>query len=310
MLLESKYKRRGPFAPQNAFRQYRGAFPPEPTMRRSNVQVKAITDPSELVNNFISLGEWNTDGDLEDWTTNTQVAASNVASGILSGSSSGNDPQLNFGGLAIGTDNGANQIIIEMRFRRQSTDTACIDLFWADEAGGFGGPRRALIADNAWPSDGEFHVVQFPIGQFISGNLATLRFDPLANNPNSTSFALDYVRIGIIDADDDNDGLVNSVETNTGIFNSASDTGTDPNNDDLDGDTFLDGNEVAFGTDPNDINDFPAPTIVSYSDAPASYIVGGPISPNVPSIVNGTPVGFSIEPFLPAARVGEKTAAT
>jgi hypothetical protein len=54
-----------------------------------------------------------------------------------------------------------------------------------------------------------------------------------------------------LDDDDDNDGLSDAVETRTGIFLSSSDTGTDPNNPDSDGDGVLDGAEVMAGTDPN-----------------------------------------------------------
>jgi len=44
--------------------------------------------------------------------------------------------------------------------------------------------------------------------------------------------------------DADGDGLPDCVETNTGIFVSAADTGTDPHNPDTDGDGLLDGEEV------------------------------------------------------------------
>lgn len=47
--------------------------------------------------------------------------------------------------------------------------------------------------------------------------------------------------------DADRDGLADCVETNTGIYVSASDTGTDPHNPDTDGDGLLDGEEV-YGT--------------------------------------------------------------
>ncbi|MGJ8698100.1 MAG: putative Ig domain-containing protein [Verrucomicrobiaceae bacterium] len=267
-----------------------------------NVKVNSggpIIDPTDLVNNFTSLGEWNTADDFEGWTTNPLVASPNVSSGILSGISTGNDPQVVLEGINLDTDNGENQVI-EIRFRRQSTDTGRIDLFWSDPTGGYGTPRRASIPDNAWPTDGEFHVVQFPLGDFITGNLINLRFDPVANNANSISFALDYVRIGNIDADDDNDGLANSVETNTGTYNGPNDTGTDPNNNDTDGDTFLDGVEVAFGTNPLDINDFPAPALTAYSGDPANYVVDIAITPNNPTVVNGTPTGFTVSPALPA----------
>jgi hypothetical protein len=61
-----------------------------------------------------------------------------------------------------------------------------------------------------------------------------------------------------LDPDDDGDGLADPVETGTGVFVSASDTGTDPNVADSDGDGVDDGTEVAFGTDPNDPSSTPA----------------------------------------------------
>ena len=54
--------------------------------------------------------------------------------------------------------------------------------------------------------------------------------------------------------DSDGDGLVDGVETATGIFASAADTGTDPLDDDSDDDGLTDGGEAAadpFITDPN-----------------------------------------------------------
>ena len=47
--------------------------------------------------------------------------------------------------------------------------------------------------------------------------------------------------------DDDGDGLANSVETNTGIFVDASDTGTNPNSVDTDGDGLSDAVETGTG---------------------------------------------------------------
>ena len=63
----------------------------------------------------------------------------------------------------------------------------------------------------------------------------------------------------ICDPDDDGDGLADVVETDTGVFVSATDTGTDPRDADTDGDGLDDGAEVASGTDPNDHLD-PPPT--------------------------------------------------
>jgi hypothetical protein len=54
------------------------------------------------------------------------------------------------------------------------------------------------------------------------------------------------------DTDDDNDGLLDSVETNTGVLVSASDTGSNPFDPDSDDDGRPDGLEIANGSDPND----------------------------------------------------------
>jgi hypothetical protein len=58
-------------------------------------------------------------------------------------------------------------------------------------------------------------------------------------------------------SDEDGDGLLDSVETDTGVYVSPTDTGTDPLDPDTDDDGFSDGEEVNLGTDPCDENDVP-----------------------------------------------------
>ena len=67
--------------------------------------------------------------------------------------------------------------------------------------------------------------------------------DPL----NGTDYPLDI----------DGDGLSNEVETNSGAFTNAQDTGTDPNNADTDGDGVSGGVEVSALSDPTDPFDTP-----------------------------------------------------
>jgi cysteine-rich repeat protein len=69
-------------------------------------------------------------------------------------------------------------------------------------------------------------------------------------------------RMGI---DRDEDSLLNGVETNTGVFVDVNDTGTNPALADSDGDTFDDDVEVAAGTDPNNLLDFPGSSVCGNS---------------------------------------------
>jgi hypothetical protein len=67
----------------------------------------------------------------------------------------------------------------------------------------------------------------------------------------------DSVVVQTLPPDNDADGLFDTVETGTGVFVSAQDTGTSPHHTDTDGDGFPDGVEVLAGTDPNDAKWFP-----------------------------------------------------
>ncbi len=61
-----------------------------------------------------------------------------------------------------------------------------------------------------------------------------------------------------LSSDTDRDGLPDGMETNTGIYVSAANTGTDPHNADTDGDLIMDGREVALGSDPTKADSLPA----------------------------------------------------
>jgi YD repeat-containing protein len=76
--------------------------------------------------------------------------------------------------------------------------------------------------------------------------------------PNASQANFDSDASGdACDADDDNDGLEDLYETDTGIFVSSTDTGTDPFDPDSDGDGFDDQTEVLAGSDPNDPDSHP-----------------------------------------------------
>ncbi|MDG2334901.1 MAG: trypsin-like peptidase domain-containing protein [Myxococcota bacterium] len=72
---------------------------------------------------------------------------------------------------------------------------------------------------------------------------------PMVANTDQANFDGD-TEGDVCDPDDDNDGLPDSAETNTGVYIDSNDTGTDPLNSDSDGDGILDGDDIA----PNNIS--------------------------------------------------------
>jgi hypothetical protein len=79
------------------------------------------------------------------------------------------------------------------------------------------------------------------------------------SNPGQEDFDSD-AQGNVCDSDDDNDGLLDTVETGTGIYVSPTNTGSNPLDVDSDDDARPDGLEVANGWDPNNpLSPGPAP---------------------------------------------------
>ena len=81
-------------------------------------------------------------------------------------------------------------------------------------------------------------------------------------------------------ADTDDDNLGDAVETNTGVVVDANNTGTDPNKKDTDGDGAADGTEVALGSNPNDPNES-GDIMISNGDWDVTHVAGGGTIDNV-----------------------------
>ena len=89
-------------------------------------------------------------------------------------------------------------------------------------------------------------------------NTDSLEIVVRASNGTLTDDAVITINLNNAPAEDsDGDGLPDAAETNTGIFVSENDTGTDPTSADTDGDGFNDGEEVQAGSDPNDASSTP-----------------------------------------------------
>jgi hypothetical protein len=116
------------------------------------------------------------------------------------------------------------------------------------------GSSFSSIDSGYWP------IVSLPFEFDFDGDLISDFNDNcvLVFNPGQEDFDGDQLG-DVCDDDDDNDGLLDVVETNTGTFISALDTGTDPMNTDTDADGFTDDLEVAEGSDPTDPGSTPVP---------------------------------------------------
>ncbi len=268
-------------------------------------QTPPVEDPTTLLNDYISIGEWTRDGttavELEDWNHNAAaIGPLKAANGVLEVMTIAGDPWIYRAGLTMLPP---EFTIVEVRLRLVTGTIAdsgsSWEMFWGSSAagaGGFSGSRRVGYS-LSW-SDYEWHVLQFEMADVLAGNaLRDFRID--CGQVAGIKFQVDYVRVGTISADSDGDGLPDTVETATGVFVSARDTGTDPLKVDTDGDSVDDGTEVTFGTDPNNPAEFPVASIDRYDLNPVTYIVDTPIDPNAPTVSNGSPLSFEVAPPLP-----------
>lgn len=252
-----------------------------------------IVAPGETINDFISLGEFNEVGNIEGWRNNATNL--DVENGVLNAATIGGDPHF----FITGIEGASPEFhLVEMRLRILEGTKANWDMFWGEDtpgAGGFVGGRRFRHSPD--PVDEEFFIVQYDLSTVLTGALSDFRIDP--GGGAGTVVEVDYVRLGKTSPDSDGDGLPNVVESNTGVFVDARDTGTDPNKADTDGDGINDAIEVSVGADPNNSADVPVEGIRNYTLNSAVYVVQVPIEENVPDIAIGTPSSFSVNPALP-----------
>ncbi len=258
-------------------------------------QIVLETDPTIPLNDYVSLGEFETPGALDGW--NSAGGGANprllVANGALKITTTAGDPWFFRAGLqGIAPE----FTIAEVRLKKVSGSSSNWELFYGlTGAGGFSGARRLGYA---LPDDNEYHILHFNMTEALGGgSLTDFRID--AGDGAGNVAEIDYVRIGRIAPDTDADGLPDSVETKTGIYVDARNTGSDPAKADTDGDKVDDGTEVRFGTDPNNKDKFPVPSI-KYPISEAIYIVTVKLVANTPTVNLGNATSFSVAPPLPA----------
>jgi autotransporter-associated beta strand protein len=157
-------------------------------------------NPSGAIPSAYTLAQawnWDTDGNLESWAGNAggfTLDAGTPIGGIITGTAASNDPNFTSPVTTIPTP---YRVIIEMRIKKDVTDTTRIDLFWDDLIGGFGGGRTLTIPSTTFVPNGEFKTVRisFPFNR-ISGQLDRLRLDLISDAAGIGKVAsIDYLRV-------------------------------------------------------------------------------------------------------------------
>jgi hypothetical protein len=164
-----------------------------------------VVDPvSPALTNYTSLGEWNTDGNFESWTT-SQITNSTVAAGLLTGSASGLDSSIQKLNFAGGPDlDLAYNDNLELRLQVPADYNGDVLIYYgATNTPGISSARVLTIPGAQIPKDGAFHVYRLDLALeiFWRGTLRDLRIDPLDSTGAGETFALDYVRVGDIAGD-------------------------------------------------------------------------------------------------------------
>ena len=144
----------------------------------------------------------------------------------------------------------------QVEFIWRSSDGAAASAIWAASAVGWpprlrlqrsGNVVTAFYSTNGstWIRVGSPQSVTLPVSP---------RCGPAVCAHDSTDTAVAVFSNISMSGDRDGDGILDDAETNTGIYVSASNTGTDPDDPDTDDDGFTDGAEIASGTDPLVVN--------------------------------------------------------
>ena len=157
------------------------------------------TDAPDMKYYYISLAEWNTDGDFENWTLNNANEQS-VSNELLTATGAGNgDCQIvksDAEGLpAVDID---KHKIVELRLKSHASTTK-LDLFYATVNNPELSEERCVKIEGVLiPQDEKYHVYRLDLSNesYWEGTLKTFRLDPVSST--GTTFQVDYIRVGKI----------------------------------------------------------------------------------------------------------------
>ncbi len=161
--------------------------------------VDPITVDGELLSNYTSLAEWDTDDDIENWQM-VNITNETVSGGIFSGRPLNADPWFyKISSLGLPQVDLADAPYAEFRLKQVSsiTDSEIEIFFTTTNNPGMSGEMRASIPASKIPHDGEFHVYRYQMSQnpLWEGVLDGFRIDPYTVD-TTEKFEIDYIRVG------------------------------------------------------------------------------------------------------------------
>ena len=164
---------------------------------QQNVTVAAINPPERLAGAV--LGEWNTDGNLENWSgTNVTDLASN--SGVLTGSDTdpAADAVITLAPLSAGPDldfGFFDYLQIRLKLPAAYTGDVRFD-YGTSTRNGFDTARSFVIPAASIIKDGHFHTYRLDLGLevFWRDSLRDLRITPIIDDTGG--FEIDYIEVG------------------------------------------------------------------------------------------------------------------
>ena len=163
-------------------------------------------DPADLIGDFVPLGEFNNDGDLEGWLVGGRgdPHSASVSGGLATFATNpiqfpepggGDDPQFTRTGLGLDVA-GNPSVILEIRVRQNEGAPQPIEFFWGDGSGGPSPSNSFVIPAAQVPDDNDFHVFQIDMTGVFVDPVNVIRLDP--GNLAGRSFDFDYVRLGSV----------------------------------------------------------------------------------------------------------------
>jgi hypothetical protein len=131
--------------------------------------------------------DFSTDGALDGWSPNGDVAELAAKDGLLSGRSTGRDPVVQVSGLQVEADS-----LHRLTFRLRSDRAQRVQVFWATTLASLS--EEASLGIQV-AGDGQFHDYELDLAKNTHwrGVVTALRIDP-ATEPG-VQFALDFVRL-------------------------------------------------------------------------------------------------------------------